>query len=93
MLACLPVCLSVCLPVTSFSRCFHQALPSDEDTQLLSWKHTDVVEIHKRRYMLKDNALEIFLINGVTTLLSFEASHVCHPLPALDVVHVPSPTA
>ena len=54
-----------------------QALAFDEDTQLLSWQHHDVVEIHKRRYMLKDNALEIFLINGVTTLLAFESVHVC----------------
>uniref|UniRef100_A0A1X7VEE8 Uncharacterized protein n=2 Tax=Amphimedon queenslandica TaxID=400682 RepID=A0A1X7VEE8_AMPQE len=46
----------------------------DEKTQLMSWRHTDVVEIHRRRYMLKDNALEIFLINGITLLLSFDTT-------------------
>lgn len=51
-----------------------KVVPCDEKTQLLSWRHTDVVEIHRRRYMLKDNALEIFLINGVTMLLSFETT-------------------
>ena len=44
----------------------------------MSWRHTDVVEIHRRRYMLKDNALEIFLINGITLLLSFDTTAVSH---------------
>ena len=43
---------------------------------MFSWRHSDVVEIHRRRYLLKDNALEIFLINGVTTLLAFETTMV-----------------
>lgn len=52
-------------------------LPSDEETALLSWEHSEVVEIHHRRYMLKNNALEIFLINGKTMLLAFDTTKVC----------------
>ena len=51
-------------------------LPSDEETALLSWEHLEVVEIHKRRYMLKNNALEVFLITGKTMLLSFDTTKV-----------------
>ena len=40
------------------------------------WEHTEIVEIHKRRYMLKNNALEIFLINGKTMLLAFDSTRV-----------------
>jgi hypothetical protein len=53
-----------------------KVVPLDEKTQLLSWRHIDVVEIHPRRYMLKDNALEIFLINGITLLLAFDTNSV-----------------
>ena len=56
--------------------CVCQVVPCDDKTQMFSWRHSDVVEIHRRRYMLKDNALEIFLINGVTTLLAFETTMV-----------------
>lgn len=51
-------------------------LPSDEETTLLSWEHSEVVELHYRRYMLKNNALEIFLISGKTLLLAFETTKV-----------------
>ncbi|CAI8030834.1 Lysosomal-trafficking regulator [Geodia barretti] len=51
-----------------------KVLPSDEEVALLSWQHSEVVEIHRRRYMLKDDALEIFLISGKTMLLSFEST-------------------
>jgi len=51
-------------------------LPSDEETTLLSWEHNKIVEIHRRRYMLQNNALEIFLINGKTMLLSFDTTRV-----------------
>ena len=53
-----------------------KVLATDEETTLLSWEHTQVVEIHRRRYMLKDNALEIFLINGRTMLLAFISTSV-----------------
>eukprot|EP01122_Echinamoeba_exundans_P007392 TRINITY_DN2266_c0_g1_i1.p1 TRINITY_DN2266_c0_g1~~TRINITY_DN2266_c0_g1_i1.p1 ORF type:complete len:3279 (+),score=338.37 TRINITY_DN2266_c0_g1_i1:138-9974(+) len=36
------------------------------------WSYEDIREIHKRRYMLVDNALEIFLVNGKTFLFAFE---------------------
>ena len=53
-----------------------KVLPWDEETTLLSWGHSEVVEIHRRRYMLKNNALEIFLINGKTMLLAFKSTKV-----------------
>ena len=53
-----------------------KVLPSDEEMALLSWQHSEVVEIHRRRYMLKNDALEIFLISGKTMLLSFESTTV-----------------
>lgn len=53
-----------------------KVLPSDEETTLLAWEHTKIVEIHRRRYMLQNNALEIFLINGKTMLLAFESTKV-----------------
>lgn len=43
---------------------------------MLAWEHSEVVEIHRRRYMLKNDALEIFLITGKTLLLSFESTEV-----------------
>ena len=51
-------------------------LPWDEEAAMLSWEHSEVVEIHHRRYMLKNDALEIFLISGKTLLLSFESTKV-----------------
>ena len=53
-----------------------KVLPCDEDVTMLSWGHSEVVEIHRRRYMLKSDALEIFLISGKTLLLSFESTKV-----------------
>ena len=53
-----------------------KVLPSDDEVALLSWQHSEVVEIHRRRYMLKNDALEIFLISGKTMLLSFESTTV-----------------
>ena len=51
-------------------------LPCDVESTLLSWGHSEVVEIHRRRHMLKNNALEIFLINGKTMLLAFNSTKV-----------------
>lgn len=34
--------------------------------------YDEIEAIHKRRYLLKNSALEIFLINGRTYLLAFE---------------------
>ena len=68
-----------------------KVLPSDEETTMLSWEHIEIVEIHKRRYMLKDNALEIFLINGRTLLFAFTSTVVIfflsliHPLSLLHI--------
>ena len=53
-----------------------KALPWDEEATMYHWEHTEIVEIHRRRYMLKNNALEIFLINGKTMLLAFDSTKV-----------------
>ena len=53
-----------------------KVLPCDEEVTMLPWEHSEVVEIHRRRYMLKNDALEIFLISGKTLLLSFESTKV-----------------
>lgn len=37
----------------------------------LAWACEDIMEVHKRRYLLRNNALEIFLTNGKTYLLAF----------------------
>lgn len=37
-----------------------------------AWCYLDIRQLHKRRYMLVDNALEIFLVNGKTYLFAFE---------------------
>ncbi len=54
----------------------HKSLPSSKHVELnpknLTWNYHDIKEIHKRRYLLKNNALEIFLTNGKTYLLAFE---------------------
>lgn len=45
---------------------------------VMKWKsrivypYEEVKEIHKRRYLLKNNALEIFLITGRNSLISFD---------------------
>lgn len=51
-----------------------KVLPWDEETMLVSWEHSNVVEVHRRRHMLKNNALEIFLISGKTMLLAFDST-------------------
>ena len=42
----------------------------------MTWPHEDIKELHKRRYQLRDNALEIFLTNGKTCLLAFDSTKV-----------------
>jgi len=53
-----------------------KVLPWDEEVTMLPWEHSEMVEIHRRRYMLKNDALEIFLISGKTLLLSFTSTKV-----------------
>lgn len=40
----------------------------------IKWAYHDIRELHKRRYQLKNNAMEIFLITGKTSLLSFPSN-------------------
>lgn len=39
-----------------------------------TWPYDEIKEIHKRRHLLINNALEIFLVNGRTYLLSFRST-------------------
>ena len=43
----------------------------DKPKQVM-FPYEEIREIHKRRHLLKNNALEIFLLNGKTYLLAFE---------------------
>ena len=57
-----------------------KVLPWDEEVTMLPWEHSEMVEVHRRRYMLKNDALEIFLISGKTLLLSFVSTKVSREL-------------
>ena len=57
--------------------CQQQALLGNCDTLLMTLPHEQVQEFHKQWYLLKDNALEIFLTNGKTSLLAFNNKDVC----------------
>jgi hypothetical protein len=48
-------------------------LPSDEETVYQSWEFNEIVEYHRRRHELVDNALEFFLSTGKTIFLSFHS--------------------
>ena len=78
---------------------FTKVLPWDDEASLFSWEHAEVLELHQRRYMLKSNALEIFLSTGRTVLLAFDstkvgggAAHTCttshHTHPHITHVHI-----
>ena len=43
-----------------------------------SWSYDDLKEIQKRRYLLKDVGLELFLVFGHTYLLAFNDTKVRH---------------
>ena len=53
-----------------------KALPWDNEATLFSWEHAEVLELHQRRYMLKNTALELFLSSGKTILLAFNKTKV-----------------
>ncbi|XP_063958609.1 lysosomal-trafficking regulator-like isoform X1 [Lytechinus pictus] len=44
----------------------------DTDLMTIWWTYDEIKELHLRWYQLRDNALEIFLTNGKTLLLSFD---------------------
>uniref|UniRef100_UPI00358EB0E6 lysosomal-trafficking regulator-like isoform X2 n=1 Tax=Myxine glutinosa TaxID=7769 RepID=UPI00358EB0E6 len=48
----------------------------DAEPLSFSWAYEDIKEVHLRWFQLRDNALEIFLINGRTLLLNFESTKV-----------------
>uniref|UniRef100_A0A8C4R0K3 Uncharacterized protein n=1 Tax=Eptatretus burgeri TaxID=7764 RepID=A0A8C4R0K3_EPTBU len=54
----------------------HQGCTGDAEPLSFSWAYEDIKEVHLRWFQLRDNALEIFLINGHTLLLTFESTKV-----------------
>jgi hypothetical protein len=42
--------------------------------------HDQIQEFHKQWYLLKDNALEVFLASGKTSLLALNSTKVCASL-------------
>eukprot|EP00339_Tiarina_fusa_P010271 CAMPEP_0117082790 /NCGR_PEP_ID=MMETSP0472-20121206/58306_1 /TAXON_ID=693140 ORGANISM="Tiarina fusus, Strain LIS" /NCGR_SAMPLE_ID=MMETSP0472 /ASSEMBLY_ACC=CAM_ASM_000603 /LENGTH=245 /DNA_ID=CAMNT_0004811183 /DNA_START=107 /DNA_END=840 /DNA_ORIENTATION=+ len=50
---------------------FEALLSHTRHRHKIKWPYHDIRELHKRRYQLKNNAMEIFLITGKTSLLSF----------------------
>ncbi|XP_064622032.1 lysosomal-trafficking regulator-like isoform X2 [Lineus longissimus] len=53
---------------------YTQVLLGNKDLLSMNWPHADIKEIIKRRYQLRDIALEIFLTNGKTSLLAFDTT-------------------
>ncbi len=55
-----------------------QILLGNRDLLSLTLPHDEIKELHKRWYQLRDNAIEIFLTNGKTTLLAFSSTRVSY---------------
>ncbi|XP_074663000.1 lysosomal-trafficking regulator-like [Tubulanus polymorphus] len=53
---------------------YTQVLLGNKDLLSMTWPYDEIKEIHKRRYQLRDIALEIFLTNGKTCLLAFDSA-------------------
>ena len=99
------VCVCVCICLSGIAnRCcyfygeeplgdpnFTKVLPWDDEASLFSWEHAEVLELHQRRYMLKSNALEIFLSTGRTVLLAFDSTKVGWN--STHMHHIPSHTS
>ena len=51
-----------------------QVIMGSMEALTVTWSFNDVQEIHRRRFQLRDNALEIFLVNGKTFLLAMECT-------------------
>ncbi|XP_077974826.1 lysosomal-trafficking regulator-like [Styela clava] len=51
-----------------------QALFGECEVLVLSWRHEEVAEVHKRWWQLRDIAIEIFLTNGKTYLFAFKSA-------------------
>jgi lysosomal-trafficking regulator len=47
----------------------------NDDSNSFSFTIDDICEMHKRRYMLKDVAIELFLINGITWMIAHATTH------------------
>jgi phosphate uptake regulator len=56
---------------------YTQVLLGNKDLLSFTLPHDDIKEIHHRWYQLRDDALEIFMTNGKTCLLSFKNTKVC----------------
>ncbi|XP_043535949.1 lysosomal-trafficking regulator isoform X1 [Chiloscyllium plagiosum] len=54
----------------------HPSSGVETEPASFSWTYEEIKEVHKRWWQLRDNALEIFLINGRTLLLAFDNTKV-----------------
>lgn len=52
----------------------HKCALGEEEASHEVWPYTEVQEVLLRRFRLRDNALELFLRNGVTALLAFHTT-------------------
>ncbi|CAN7995348.1 unnamed protein product [Ixodes hexagonus] len=52
----------------------HKCVLGEEEARHEVWPYTEVQEVLLRRFRLRDNALELFLRNGVTALLAFHTT-------------------
>jgi hypothetical protein len=46
-----------------------------DDAKHMWWLHDEVREIHKRRYLLTNTAIEVFLMSGITFFVAFASLH------------------
>ena len=65
----------------------------NNDSNSFSFAIKDICEIHKRRYMLKDVAIELFLIHGITWMISHvtqrERDNLYRLLSERNFIHTP----
>ncbi|CAN8022743.1 unnamed protein product [Ixodes persulcatus] len=59
-----------------------QCALGEEEARHEVWPYAEVQEVLLRRFRLRDNALELFLRNGVTALLAFQTTQVSIPIQA-----------
>lgn len=89
ILGCLNVSLKSCQLKNNLLHCELQILLGNQDQLSMTWRYTELLEVHSRWYQLQDTALEIFLVTGRTYLLSFDTMAVrTHPPPGLKAAKI-----
>ena len=52
---------------------FENLLSLTRHRHKIKWSYEEIREVHKRRYLLQNNGMEFFFINGQTSLISFQS--------------------